>query len=212
MSSCPRWQAVRNSPVAAPLYRWSWPSRPWPWQRIHVDFAGALMGCSYLIVVDARSKWPEIFEMTSTITAATMIRELRRLFAAYGLLEQLVSDNWPQFTAADSTTFRKRNGVRHIWSAPYHPSSNGAAERFLQTFKRTLKVTQLHKTPFQRRLMSFLVIYRTTPHATTNQTPCSLFLNHQVRTHLNLLHPDVEETVSKKQFKQKFNHDRHAHK
>ncbi len=79
------------------------------------------MGRSYLIIVDAHSKWPEVIEMNSTTTAAT-IRELRCLFAAYGLPEQLVSDNGPQFTAADFTTFLKRNGVRHIRSAPYHPS------------------------------------------------------------------------------------------
>ena len=54
VSSCSRCQAVRNSPPVAPLHPWCWPTRPW--QRIHIDFAGPLLGRSYLIVVDVYSK------------------------------------------------------------------------------------------------------------------------------------------------------------
>ena len=32
----------------------------------------------------------------------------------------------------------KRNGIKHIRSAPYHPSTNGTAERFVQTFKKAM--------------------------------------------------------------------------
>jgi hypothetical protein len=31
-----------------------------PWQRIHADFLGPVMGHMFLIVVDAYSKWPEV--------------------------------------------------------------------------------------------------------------------------------------------------------
>ena len=47
----------------------------------------------FLIVVDAHSLWPEVIPMTSTTATATN-QELRRLFAAYGLPDQLVSDQW----------------------------------------------------------------------------------------------------------------------
>ena len=50
------------------------------------------MGKTYLLMVDAHSKWPEIIEMSSTTTNKT-ITELRKMFAAYGLPAQLVSDN-----------------------------------------------------------------------------------------------------------------------
>ena len=167
-------QSVRNSPPVAPLHPWCWPTRPW--QRIHVDFAGPLLGRSYLIVVDVYSKWPEVVEMRSTTTSAT-IRELRRMFASHGLPEQLVSDNGPQFTSSEFAISLRKNGVKHIRSAPYHPSSNGAAERFVQTFKRAMKSNQFHKVPFEHRLMNFLLTYCSTPHATTNECPCYLFLN-----------------------------------
>ena len=37
-----------------------------------------------------------------------------------------------------------------------------------------------------------------------------LFLTRQVRTRLDLLHPDVETLVHTKQSEQKFHHDKHA--
>ena len=33
------------------------------WHRLHIDFADAFHHAMFLIVVDAYSKWPEIFEM-----------------------------------------------------------------------------------------------------------------------------------------------------
>ena len=106
-----------------------WPAKPW--QRVHIDFAGPFCQKMYLLAVDAHSKWPEVFEMTQTTTAKT-ITVLRHLFASYGLPEQVVSDNGPQFTSSDFASFLQANGVKHIRSAPYHPSSNGIAERFVR--------------------------------------------------------------------------------
>ena len=56
------------------------------------------MGKSFLLVVDAHSKWPEVVEVKSTIAEKT-IEVLRQLFASYGLPEQAVLDDRPQFTA-----------------------------------------------------------------------------------------------------------------
>lgn len=55
---------------------------------IHIDFAGPFLGRTFMVVVDAHSKWPEVIEMKTT-TASSTIQELRTLFASYGLPEQL---------------------------------------------------------------------------------------------------------------------------
>ena len=207
VKSCLPCQSEKPSPAAAPLHPWVWPTKPW--QRIHVDFAGPFMGSMYLVVVDAHSKWPEVYEMSSTTVAKT-ITVLRHIFAAYGLPEQVVSDNGPQFSSKDFAVFMKENGVKHIKSAPYHPSSNGAAERFVQTFKSAMKAGSHENRTLPHLLENFLLTYRTSPHATTNQPPCILFLNRSLRTRLDLLRPNIGSYVSRKQSNQVAHHDQHT--
>ena len=58
----------------------------------------------------------------------------------------------------------------------------------------------------QQALSSFLLTYRTTPYTTTHDTPAKLFLNHQLRTRLDLLLSNKDKTGGA-QAKQKQNHD-----
>ena len=51
-----------------------------------------------LVVVDLHSKWLEVLEMNIT-SAAKTVTVLREMFARYGLPEQVVTDNGPQFTS-----------------------------------------------------------------------------------------------------------------
>jgi len=132
------------------------------------------------------------------------------MFAAYGLPEQLVTDNGPQFTAEEFAVFLKRNGIKHIKVAPYHPSSNGAVERLVQTFKKAMRASEQSGLTLSQRLSSFLLTYRSTPHATTNLAPCELFLKRMLRTRLDLLRPSCESTVHLQQANQKFHHDQHT--
>ena len=106
--------------------------------------------------------------------------------------------------------FTKANGIKHIRTTPYHPSSNGLAQWFVQTFKKAMKAGERDGITLQHRLSNFLLIYRSTPHATTNQSPCSLFLKREVRTRFNVMKPDSEGLVAGKQSQQKSAHDRKA--
>ena len=79
---------------------------------------------------------------------------LRQMFAAYGLQNQIVSHNGPQFISDDFATFTKMNGIKHIRSAPYHPASNSLAERFVQSLKQAPKASQKDGRPLFQRLQS----------------------------------------------------------
>ena len=100
-----------------------------PWKRVHVDLAGPIDGEMFMIVVDAHSKWPEVVFMPRITTDQT-IEALKMVFCRFGYPEVLVSDNGTQFTSAKFALFCAESGIRHVTSAPYHPQSNGQAERF----------------------------------------------------------------------------------
>ena len=100
---------------------WIWPTQPW--QRIHVDLAGPFNGQMFLLVVDAKSKWIEVFPMSSTTASAT-IQALRFLFATHGLPEAIESDNGPPIAAQEMKYFLKSDRTSHYLSSPYHPASN----------------------------------------------------------------------------------------
>ncbi len=204
--SCQQCSKNRTAPPAAPLHPWTWPSIPW--QRIHIDFA-TYQGNHYLIVVDAHSKWPEVLGPMRTTNAEATINALRTIFARYGLPQQIVSDNGPPFQSAEYEDFLKQNGIQRVLVSPYHPSSNGQAERFVQIFKKFMK-TLSSKTSLPQQIQNFLLSYRSTPHSTTGSTPSKLFLQREVRTRLSLVKPDTARLVAANQSKMKAYHDQHA--
>ncbi|KAG6923095.1 hypothetical protein G0U57_021612 [Chelydra serpentina] len=165
-------QGVRNVPQWASLEPWNWPENPW--QRIHVDFAGPPEGNMFLVVVDVHSKCPEGSIMQSTISEST-IQKLWGLFSHFGLPEQLMSDNGPQFVSQEFPNFMKVNGIHHITSAPYHPSTNELAERFVQTMKQAMKSAR-GQLSIQKHLDTFLLSYRNTPHGLTKASPAFLMM------------------------------------
>ena len=117
-----------------------------------------------------------------------------------------MSDNGPSFTSDEFKKFMQANGIRHITSAPYHPSTNGLAERAVQTVKQGLK--QINGNSVEEKLSRFLLKYRITPHTTTGIPPSELLMGHRLRSRLDLLHPDLSGHVEERQWKQKQIHDK----
>ena len=171
----------------------------------HVDHAGPVLGKMLLIIVDSHSKWIEVFIVPSTSTSDT-IKKLRVAFSTHGLPETLVSDNGTAYTSSEFQEFMKRNGVQHITTAPYHPSSNGLAERAVQTVKAGLRKMD---GPLEVRIARFLLKYRVTPQTTTGLTPAELLMGRRLRTHLDLLYPTVKQRVKRQQQAQKARKERH---
>ena len=110
-----------------------------------------------------------------TTTSTKTIEKLQILFARYGVPYQLVSDNGLQFKSEEFQMFLKRNGIKHLTSAPYHPASNGLAERCVQSFKSAMK-SETEVKPLSIKLATFLLAYRNTPHSTTGEASSQLFL------------------------------------
>ncbi|XP_016417783.1 uncharacterized protein K02A2.6-like [Sinocyclocheilus rhinocerous] len=205
--SCPSYQQVRNEPQLAPIHPCDWPETPW--QHVHVDFAGPFEGKMLLIVVDAHSKWPEVAVMHSTTAEKTVVK-LEEMFSHFGYLEQLISDNGPQFISHEFAVFLQWCGVQHIKSAPYHPATNGLAEMMVQTIKHVVKTSQ-GQGSLHLHLNNFLLSYQNTNHGTTKAFPASLMLKRSLRSGFDLLRPStVKKVVTRQQQKQVHRRDMKA--
>ena len=83
-------------------------------------------------------KWLEVHPIT-TATSAVTIEKLKFIFSTHGLPDMIVSDNKSVFTSNEFTNFMKQNGITHVKASLYHPSTDGLAERAVQTFKSNMK-------------------------------------------------------------------------
>jgi transposase InsO family protein len=119
-----------------------------------------------------------------------------------------VSDNGSQFSSDEFATFMKRNGIKHFKSAPYHPVTNGLAERFIQAFKNSMRAMKDESGDINQKIANFLLADRNTPYSTTNETPPKLFLGRNLRTRLRLIKPDIQINVSRNQMNTTFQEKR----
>ena len=135
------------------------------------------------------------------------VKYLSHCFATYGLPVSVVSDNGPCFTSNEFAEFMKNSGVHHVTTAVYRPSTNGLAERMVQTFKKALK---LSKDNIQLTIDKFLFNYRLTPHTTTGKSPAELMFGRRLRSRLDLLWPadSTAQRVASKQEQQKRDYTR----
>ncbi|KAK9731458.1 hypothetical protein QE152_g13644 [Popillia japonica] len=104
------------------------------------------------------------------------------------------NDNGPPFGSITFQQFCMSNGIILQHSPPYHPQSNGLAEKTVDTIKRSLKKQlQSKKESLQHSIDNFLFAYRNTPSTSTNRSPSELIFKQLPRTKLSLLRPREAE-------------------
>ena len=168
-----------------------------PWSRLHLDHAINFIGKEWLVITDAYSKYPCIHPTSSTSTRAILYL-LDENFAHFGFPHALVTDNAPTFTSEEFQHWCKERGVTHLTEAPYHPATNRAAERLVQTFKQALRKSPL---PPKRALQEILMQYRRTP-ASCGFCPSELLNPRQLRTRIDSLLPSPTHIAQGKQSKE----------
>ena len=98
----------------------------------------------------------------------------------------------------------KSRGIAHLTGAPYHPATNGAAERLVQSFKQALRKSDL---PPNEALQEFLMQYRRTP-LSSGFSPSELLNGRQIRTKIDTLVPSVPHLFQQQQMKRLQNEEK----
>ena len=76
VKQCVACQNSRKMPPRGPLHPWKWLDKPW--SRLHI--AGPLMRQMLLVIIDAHSKWLEVY-ITNSSTSLVTIKKLRNVFS-----------------------------------------------------------------------------------------------------------------------------------
>ena len=206
VKNCPKCATFQKQNTAEPLIPTKVPD--FPFAEVSTDIF-EFEGKNYLILVDYYSKYIEVDELKN-LTSTCVIDKLKSQFSRHGIPEKLRSDCGSQFTSRDFALFCHEYGIEHTKSSPYFHSSNGEAERGVQTVKRLWQ-----KNP-DRHLA--LLDYRTTPLEGVGLSPAQLLMGRRPRNKLpicrNLLNPSVQDKeitkkcLNKLKEKQKLYHDR----
>ena len=195
-TSCGQFQ---NKPDKPSIHPWMMPEKPW--SRLHLDHAINFLGRNWLVLVDAYSKYPCIHPTTSTSSKSTTAI-LEQEFAHFGYPHTLVTDNATTFMSQEFQAWCKQRGIVHLTGAPYHPATNGAAERLIQSFKQALRKSSL---PPKEALQEFLMQYRRIPFA-SGLSPSELLNGRKIRTKIDTLVPSIPHLLQGRQSRQASKH------
>ena len=173
-ANCEGCRKYRKKPPPAPLCPWPYSRRPM--ERVHIDFF-EYRGKMVLLMVDSFSKkiWTQLMN-TDTTTMKTLAVLYGWFCDQTGFPTTLVSNNGPQFTAKEFKDKMAKWGVRHLLTPPYHPASNGLAERAVGLVKDKLKKMDVSAAPVQLYVGLKYIgrIHGLTPHASTGRCPFEL--------------------------------------
>jgi transposase InsO family protein len=95
------------------------------------------IGWEYVhIAVDdfSRLAYAEVLPDEKAVTAIAFLRRARIFFARYGIkIEGVLTDNGSAYRSRIHLLACRALGIRHLRTRPYHPQTNGKAERFIRT-------------------------------------------------------------------------------
>ena len=124
--------------------------------------------------------WIETFPLNTSTSSAT-IKKLVISFTTHGL-QETVTDYGSNFVSREFEGLLRQNRNRDNRSAPYQTTSNGMAERGVQTFEE--KIKKMNEGSVETGVSRFLARYRITPQTSTGVSLAELLLGRKPRSRL----------------------------
>lgn len=190
VKSCRGCMLVAAPAAPEPLKRKKLPSEPW--HDLAIDFLGPLpSGHLLLVVVDYYSRYIEV-EIMTKIDSTETIKRLDTIFARFGLPVSITADNGRQLVSEEFKAFCCTNNIALISTTPYWPQQNGEVERQNRSILKRLTISQATGTDWKKELNKYLLMYRSTPHSTTQKTPAQLLFGRNIRDKVPNIHQPME--------------------
>lgn len=159
----------------------------YPFELVAIDLISlpktrtGFIGC--LMVVDHFTKWvvavPIKDKKSSTIINALSSRVLPVLMSVPSII---LSDNGPEFIAADFKNFLQSHNITHKLTSPYCPTSNGAIERVNRSVKNLLRSVVDDFADWDIHLPKAVTVYNQTMHSEIKMSPSEFLITQAHKT------------------------------
>ena len=174
ISKCHICSAHRQTPGKEPLQQHEFPDRLW--SKVGIDLC-EFQGRTLLVLVDYHSNFIEVEHITKPTTSGVS-KVLMTMFSRYGVPDQVMSDNGPQFSSAEFRSFATQWGFEHITASPRYPQSNGKVENAVKTVKLLFSKCKDSGQSEYKALLD----WRNTPSEGIGSSPAQRFLGRRCRT------------------------------
>ena len=168
-----------------------------PLELVHIDYVGMEVTVAtnkkpvvknVLVVVDQFTRYVQAF-VTKNHTVRTTARVLyNNYYSVFGFPQCLMSDQGTKFCGKVIAAMCSLLGVEKIRTTPYHPQTNGSAERVHQMLQRMIGKLDLEKRqkwPAHNR--SIIITYNSTRSLVTGYSPDYLMFRRRPRLPIDLL-------------------------
>lgn len=174
-----------------------------PFERIGIDIVGPLPETprknKYIVVAtEYLTKWPEAraLDKANAENVAEFIYE--DIICRHGTPSILLSDQGTHFKNKLIEELCNKFNIKHRYSSPYHPQTNGLTERFNKTLCEILKRTSIDNNfEWDKNIPSALFAYRTVKHNITKYSPFYLNYGREpiLPNEINEKNPIVEKEI-----------------
>jgi len=124
----------------------------------------------------------------------------KEIITRYGIFSSIVSDQAHSFKNRLVEQLCKLLKIKHVCSSPYHPESNGQAERCNQMVIKSLRLLCEKQEEWLQYIPAVLYSYRATATVPTHMSPYRILFGREMRTPIDVAlvnewetSPDVEQ-------------------
>ena len=164
-----------------------------PFDKITIDL---VMECKtstsgnkhILTITDHCTGWLEAFPILDKSVDTVVSTFINQYLPVHMCPRYILSDNSTELKNTLMDKVLKQLGIERIFSAPYHPQSNGKLEVFHKYLKPTLKkLCEKDPSNWDKYMNQVLASYRVTPNLATAETPFFLVYRRDLNLPLHQL-------------------------
>ena len=166
-----------------------------PFYQIGIDIVGPLpiteKRNKYIVVaIDYLTKWPEAKAIPEASAKEVSTFIFDDIICRHGCPQKMLSDRGSHFNNQVVKILMDKFKIKHGFSTPYHPKTNGLVERFNKTLCESLAKLAQNNNQWDENIPSVLFAYRTRKQDSSKMKPFYLTYGRNERLPIDTNEPN----------------------